>query len=127
MKIIETSVKRPVTITMVIVAILLLGAISITQLPIDLMPKMELPVAVVVTSYTGAGPEEVESTVTEPLEDVLGTVENVDTISSQSMSGQSIVIVEFSYGTDMNFATLQMREKVDMVKGALPEDANAPQ
>ncbi|MEL7564769.1 MAG: efflux RND transporter permease subunit [Dehalobacterium sp.] len=126
MKIIETSVKRPVTITMIIVAILLLGTISITQLPIDLMPKMELPVAVVMTSYTGAGPEEVESTVTEPLEDVLGTVENVDTISSQSMSGQSIVIVEFSYGTDMNFATLQMREKVDMVKGALPDDANAP-
>lgn len=126
MKIIETSVKRPVTIAMVTLVIVLLGFVSLTRLSIDLLPKMDLPLAVAITQYSGAGPEEVESTVTESLEDVLGTVENVDTISSQSSAGQSMIIVEFNYGTDMNFATLQMREKIDMVKGLLPDDVTEP-
>lgn len=126
MKIIETSVRRPVTIAMVVLVVVLLGFVSLSRLAIDLLPKMDLPVAVAITQYSGAGPEEVESTVTEPLEDVLGTVENVDTISSQSMAGQSLIIIEFNYGTDMNFATLQMREKIDMITGLLPDDVTEP-
>ncbi|MGI6685682.1 MAG: efflux RND transporter permease subunit [Bacillota bacterium] len=126
MKIIETSVRRPVTIAMLILAIVLLGYVSLTRLSIDLLPKMDLPYAVAITEYSGAGPEEVESTVTKPLEDVLSTVENLDSIYSQSLAGQSLVMMEFNYGTDMNFATLQMREKIDMIKGFLPDAVTDP-
>jgi HAE1 family hydrophobic/amphiphilic exporter-1 len=126
MRIIETSVRRPVTIAMLILAIVLLGYVSLTRLSIDLLPKMDLPYAVAITEYSGAGPEEVESTVTKPLEDVLSTVENLDSIYSQTLAGQSIVMLEFKYGTDMNFATLQMREKIDMIKGFLPDAVTDP-
>ncbi|MGI6678080.1 MAG: efflux RND transporter permease subunit [Dehalobacterium sp.] len=126
MKIIETSVRRPVTIAMLILAIVLVGIVSLSRLSIDLYPKMDLPYAVVVAQYSGAGPGEVESTVTEPLEDVLSTVEHVKNVMSTSSAGQSIVIIEFNYGTDINFATLQMREKVDLIKGMLPDDVDNP-
>ncbi len=126
MKIIETSVRRPVTIAMLILAIVLVGIVSLSRLSIDLYPKMDLPYAVVVAQYSGAGPGEVESTVTEPLEDVLSTVEHVKNDISTSSAGQSIVIIEFNYGTDINFATLQMREKVDLIKGMLPDDVDNP-
>ncbi|ATW25954.1 efflux RND transporter permease subunit [Candidatus Formimonas warabiya] len=126
MKIIESSVKRPVTICMVILCVVLLGFVSLSRLAVDLFPDMKFPVAIAITQYSGVGPEEVESMVTEPLEDVLGTVQNVDKIQSQSMAGQSMVIVWFNWGTDMDFATLQMREKIDLIKGSFPDEVTDP-
>ncbi len=125
-KISDWAVNRPVAVMMAVLAVLILGMVSLTGLNMDLMPELNMPVAVTITSYPGAGPQEVEAMVTRPLEGVLGTVNNVNKINSTSMAGTSVVIAQFSWGTDMNFATLQMREKVDMVKRYLPPDVDTP-
>lgn len=126
MKVTEFSVKKPVTIFMVFLAVLLIGVVSFSRLAVDLFPNFNLPIAAVITSYSGAGPEEVENMVTKPLEESLGTVQRVDNISSYSSFGSSIVLVEFTNGTDMDFASLNMREKIDLIKGYLPSDAGDP-
>lgn len=122
----KLAVKRPVTTMMMVLVVVLLGLISLSGLPIDLMPEIEIPVAIVMTSYSGAGPQEVENLVTDRVEDALATVSNIDSINSISSEGNSIVIAQFNTGTDMDFATLEMREKVDLVKGALPDDTTEP-
>jgi len=126
MKLPELSVKRPVTTLMAFLLIVVLGLVSTGRLNMDLLPKMNFPVAAVITTYSGAGPQEVENLITRPIEETLGTVANVTNLTSSSAAEQSIVIAEFNWGTDMNFATLQMREKVDMIKPMLPDDASTP-
>ena len=120
------AVKRPVTITMIVLIIVLLGAISLVGLPIDLFPEIEVPVAIVSTSYMGAGPQEIENLITKQIEGAVATVENIDNVSSISSEGKSVVVAKFNIGTDMDFASLEMREKVDMIKSFLPEDATEP-
>lgn len=120
------SVKKPVTITMMILIVIVLGAISLSKLSIDLLPNIELPIAVVQTTYSGAGPEEVENLITVPMEQAVGTIENIDTITSYSNEGSSLLLMQFNFGTDMDEATLQMREKIDMIKGFLPDGTTAP-
>lgn len=120
------SVKRPVTITMIVLVVVLLGAISLTKLPMDLFPEIEVPVAVIATTYTGTGPQEIENLITKQIEGAVATVSNIDMVNSMSSEGSSIVIAQFNFGTDMDLATLEMREKVDLVKGFLPKDANDP-
>ena len=120
------AVKRPVTIIMMVLVVVLLGTISLNRLPIDLFPEIQLPIAVVVTSYTEAGPQEVENLVTKRIEGAIATVGNIDTVNSITSQGSSIIIAQFNVGTDMDFASLEMREKIDMVKGFLPEDASEP-
>ncbi|MBE6032750.1 MAG: efflux RND transporter permease subunit, partial [Clostridiales bacterium] len=119
-------IKRPVTTIMVVFVIILVGMVSLMGIPMDLMPNIELPVAIVYTQYGAAAPEEIENMVTVPVEQALSSVENLEGITSMTMSGASIVMVEFAMETDMNFATLDMREKIDMIKGFLPEDAGEP-
>jgi Cation/multidrug efflux pump len=126
LKLAEVSVKRPVTIIMLMLIIILLGTVSLTRLPVDLFPEMEIPVAVVMTEYSGVGPQEIEKLITNPVEGAVSTVENIDTVTSTTTQGRSLVIVQFKYGTDMNFATLQMREKVDMIKRSFPAEVGAP-
>lgn len=120
------AVKRPVTIAMATLIVVLLGIISLTRIPIDLLPKIEIPVAIVSSSYDGAGPLEIENLITRPVEQSLATVSNIESVSSISSEGSSIVIAQFSFGTDMDFATLEMREKVDLIKGYLPSDSSDP-
>ncbi len=120
------SVKRPVTITMMILIVLVLGAVSFSKLHIDLLPQMELPYVMIQTSYSGAGPEEVENMVTRPLEQAVATAENIDGMMSFSNEGSSIVLIQFTFGTNMNDAMLQLREKVDLIKGFLPEGTSSP-
>lgn len=120
------SVNKPVTITMIVLIVVLLGTISLTRLPIDLYPALELPYAIVSTSYSGAGPQEIENLITKRIEGAVATVGNIDNVQSISYQGSSLVIAEFNGGTNMDFAALEMREKIDMVKGALPEDASDP-
>lgn len=122
----KLAVKRPVTITMLVLAVVLLGTISLTRLPLDLFPEIELPVAVVSASYSGAGPQEIENIITRPIEGAIATVGNIDSVRSISSEGSSIVIAQFNHGTDMDFAALEMREKIDLVKGFLPEGASEP-
>ncbi|MBG0765429.1 MAG: efflux RND transporter permease subunit, partial [Tissierellales bacterium] len=120
------SVRRPVTILMIILIVILIGVVSLTELPIDLLPNIEFPIAVVSTSYPGVSPEEIENLVTKPLENSLTTVGNIDTLTSISSEGSSLIILQLEFGTDMDFAALEMREKIDMVKGFLPEGASDP-
>ncbi len=126
MNIIKTFVKRPVTTTMIILIFMVFGVMSFTNLQIDMMPNMDMPMAVVSTSYNGAGSEEMETLITEPLEGVLGTVPGIKNITSSSSNGSSMVMLEFVDGTDIDQAAIDMREKVDMIKGFLPEDASEP-
>jgi len=111
---------------MMVLVVVIFGAISLAGLPIDLYPEIEIPVAIVSTSYSGAGPQEIENLITKRIEGAIATVGNIDTINSISSQGSSIVIAQFNTGTNMDFATLEMREKVDLVKGALPDDATQP-
>ncbi|RQD69464.1 MAG: efflux RND transporter permease subunit [Tindallia sp. MSAO_Bac2] len=122
----KLAVKRPVTTVMVMLVIILLGAVSLTQLPLDLMPDIEIPVALVSTSYSGVGPQEMENLVSRPLEDAVATVSDLDGMMSVSSQGSSMVVAQFDFGTDMNFATLKMRENIDMVSGMLPDGASQP-
>ncbi|MGI5901494.1 MAG: efflux RND transporter permease subunit [Desulfitobacteriia bacterium] len=126
MKLSELAVRRPVTILMMIFIVLILGFVSFTKIPLDLMPEMEIPVAVVSTSYPGVGPQEMEKMVTVPLEEAIGTTENIKSINSISSAGSSMVIAQFEFGTDMESASLELRERIDMVKGFLPEEAGDP-
>ncbi|KUO77423.1 MAG: multidrug ABC transporter [Clostridia bacterium BRH_c25] len=126
MRLHEVSIRRPVTVLMCVLMVLVLGGVSLLRLPIDLMPQINFPIAIVLTSYPGVGPQEIESIVSKNIESAVATVNNIKTIQSQSSEGQSIVIAEFNSGTDMDFATLQMREKIDLVKGFMPDEVEAP-
>ncbi|MCC5911811.1 MAG: efflux RND transporter permease subunit [Clostridiaceae bacterium] len=126
MNISKIAVNRPVTIVMLMLVILLLGTISLTRLPLDLMPDIEIPVAIVSTNYSGVGPHEMENLVTRPIEDAVATVADLDSVTSMSSQGSSVVIAQFDFGTDMDFAALEMREKVDMARGRLPDGAMEP-
>ena len=126
MKVADFSVKRPVTIVMLVIAVLIFGVVSLPKLSVDLFPELELPVAVAVTSYPGATPTEVENLVTKPLEERLGTVSNLQDIYSISMGGASQVILLFNWGTDIDQAMLDMRDAIDQVAGFLPDGAKSP-
>ncbi len=111
---------------MIVLAILALGAVSLRSLTVDLFPKIDLPVAVVATSYEDAAPQEVENLISRPIESAVSTVEGIETVQSQSQSGSSLVIMMFSNGTDLDQALLDVRESVDQVKGMLPSQAGDP-
>ncbi len=120
------GVKWPVTTTMIFLAAILLGAFSWTQLGVDLMPDFEIPAVSIITTYAGCGPQEMESSVTEPIEESVSTVENVDEITSTSMEGVSMVTVKFDWGVNLSEATNDIRDKLDLVSKRLPENADKP-
>ena len=126
MKIFDFSVNRPVAVTMIILVAVLLGGVSFGRLGLDLFPEMELPMLVVSTTYAGAGPEEIEEQITRPLEGAIGTVSGVENIISYSMRDSSMILAEFSWGTDLNFASNQMRDRLDLYGMMLPADADKP-
>ena len=126
MKIISWAVKKQVSVLMMVAFILLMGLVALFRLSIDLLPKMNVPVAVVNTRFPGAGPLEIEALVTRPLEEAVSMVHNMKRVTSVSAEGYSMIIIEFNDGTNMDFASLEMREKIDLVKNYLPEDALAP-
>ncbi len=126
MKISNLSIKRPVTVIMLTLIVIMLGIVSLMNLSVDLYPEINVPVAIVSTNYSGAGPQEIENLVTRPLEGALATVSGLEGIQSSSAEGSSLVVLLFDFGIDMDNAALEMREKVDMVKGFLPDDATSP-
>lgn len=126
MKLSDFAVDRPVTTIMLVCLILLIGGVSLSKLPVDLMPDMNLPYAVVVTNYQGASPLEVEKTISKPVEESVATVDNVKDIISISRPGTSMVLTELDWGTDMNFATLEMREQISLVEERLPDEVEKP-
>lgn len=126
MNISKLSVNRPVTIIMAFLGIALLGLISWTKLPQELFPSITYPQITVATSYPNAAPEEIESLVTKIIEEAVGTVNNVKRISSVSKEGLSLAMVEFNWGTNMDFAALNVREKIDLIKERLPRESQDP-
>lgn len=111
---------------MIVLAIIALGIVSVRNLVIDLFPKIDLPIAVVATSYTDAAPQEVENLISRPIEGSVSTVEGIKTVQSQSQSGSSLVLMMFNNGIDLDQALLDVREKVDQIKGMLPEQSGDP-
>ena len=126
MKLIDTSVKRPIGVLISIFIVLLIGIVSLRSIAVDLYPNFNIPVAYISTSYEGAAPEEIENLVTKPLERSLSTIEGLDTIQSSSVSNQSFILMVFQTGTNLDKTLNDIREKVDQVKGALPQDAKTP-
>ncbi len=111
---------------MLFVCIVMLGLVSFGRLGMDLMPDMEIPVAMVMTTYSGAGSEEVESMITDTIETAVASVEGVQDIYSISSTGSSMVMVQYDWGTDLDIAGLNLRERVAMVEAYLPEGVDDP-
>jgi HAE1 family hydrophobic/amphiphilic exporter-1 len=122
----KASIYRPVLTTVIFIIIVLLGIISFMRLSIDMMPEVEYPTISVSTFYGNVGPEEIEELITRPIEEALAAVQNVEEISSTSSEGSSNVRVSFEWGTDLDVASNDIRERIDMVIRALPEDVDRP-
>lgn len=120
------SVKKPVTILMFAAGVILLGIISWSRLSQELFPPITYPQITVITSYENAAPEEIEALITRPIEESVSAVSNIRKVSSNSREGTSIVICEFNWNTNMDFAALNVREKVDLIKEKMPRDAEEP-
>src|SRR5690625_856602 len=111
---------------MIVLAILALGFVSLRGLVVDLFPQIDLPIAVVATSYEDAAPEDVENAISRPIEGAVSSVEGIDIVQSQSQSGASVVLMMFKNNVDLDQALLDVRERIDQVKGFLPERAGDP-
>src|SRR3989338_11426840 len=122
----QFSVNRPVTIIMIVTGILIFGVVSLELLPQELFPQIVYPQLTVVTPYENAAPEEIETLITKPIEEAIGTVAGVKRINSISKEGLSLVIAEFGWNQNINFAALGMREKIDLIKERLPREAEEP-
>ncbi|MBC5581213.1 efflux RND transporter permease subunit [Anaerofilum sp. BX8] len=122
----KLSVKKPYTILVAVVLVLVLGVVSFTGMTTDLLPNIELPYVVVVTTYPGASPEKVELAVTRPLESVLGTTSGLSHVSSVSQENSSMIILEFEQGTNMDSAMIELSGNVDLVKAQLDDAVGAP-
>lgn len=126
MKLHEISVKKPVAVTMAVLMFVVIGLYSLTMLPIEMTPDMELSMAIVATQYSNVGSEEIENMVTKPIESAISSVSGVDTVTSQSSQGVSLVMVEFANGTDMDKAVSDMESNINMIKAMIPDGANDP-
>jgi len=122
----KLSVKRPVTILMIFIALIVIGVVSYQGLGLDLLPDLSFPVSAIMVSYPGVAPEEIENLITIPLEQAVSTIQRIDSISSYSREGSSLLVLSFQWGTDMDIAALDIREKIDQVKGVLPDNATDP-
>lgn len=124
MSIIDIAVKRPVTVWMFTFAVVLFGMVSLSRLSINLLPELSYPTLTIRTDYLGAAPGEIEQLVSKPIEEAIGVVKGVRNVKSTSKAGQSDVILEFEWGTDMDLASLDVREKLDILQ--LPLDVTKP-
>lgn len=124
MKIIKIAVTRPVTIAMFTLAVVLFGMVSLSRLAVTLLPDLSYPTLTIRTDYPGAAPAEIEQLINRPIEETIGTVRGISQMTSIARSGQSDVVLEFAWGTDMDMAGLEVREKLDMVM--LPLDVEKP-
>ena len=120
------AVRRPIAVSMAFLAVVLLGLVSLLRMPVSLLPDVAFPRLVVWTTVPETGPAEVERFVTEPIEETLATVPGVRSVRSVSREGQSLVTLFFPWGTDMEFAQLHVRERLDQIAGALPERTVRP-
>ena len=120
------SVKKPMTVFVAVVLVLILGVMSFINMTTDLLPNMDLPYAVAYTTYIGASPEQVEQSVTKPMESALAATSGLKNITSVSQENVSIVVMEFEEGTGMDSAMIEMNAALDQLSGALPDAAGSP-
>ena len=126
MSLYSTSVKRPVATALIFAGVVLMGLFSYTRLAIDLFPDIETNMLTVITAYPGASASDIETNVTRPMENTLNSTENLKKITSQSKDNMSIVTLEFNYGTNIDQVTNDVRDKIEMVKSALPDEISNP-
>lgn len=120
------SVKKPFTVLVAVVIIIVFGVISLTKMTPDLFPNINTPFAIVMTTYPGASPEEAEAEITEPMEQQMATLSNIKNVTSISAANYSIIQLEFSEDVNMDAVSVDIREKIDLIKGVLPETAGTP-
>jgi len=126
MKVTRFAVHRPIFTIMVVLMVLLLGIISLLRLPIDLMPDISYPTLSISCSYENAGPEEIEELIARPIEQAVSAVPGVEELTSTSVEGQGTVRVTFAWGTDLDAAANDIRDRLDRIIDDLPEDAERP-
>ncbi|MCK4695503.1 MAG: efflux RND transporter permease subunit, partial [Candidatus Cloacimonetes bacterium] len=126
MKLAEFSVNRRVTVLMLTCLIIILGVISLTKLGLEMFPDMDYPVISIVTMYQGASPEDVEEMITETVETAIASVKNVKILKSESMENASLNMVEFDWGTNLDFAAQDLRDVIDQITDYLPREVNRP-
>jgi hydrophobic/amphiphilic exporter-1 (mainly G- bacteria), HAE1 family len=124
MKLVDLSIRRPVAVAMAFLAIVVFGVVSFTRLPLDLLPDIAFPTVTIQTSYPGVGPQEIETLLSRPIEEAVSVVQGVQEVTSRSRPGRSDVTVAFRWGTDMDFAALDLRERLDLLN--LPPAATRP-
>lgn len=126
MNLIKTCVKRPLTIIMIFCVIIVFGYMGYTKMDVALMPDIDMPVATVMTTWSGAGPEDIDSQVTDVIEDAVSGISGVDSVNAISMEGVSLLMLTFDYDIDINEAVNDMRNKVAMAQHNLPDDVGDP-
>lgn len=120
------SVRKPFTVFVAVILVILLGVISFTRMSTDLLPQMTLPYAAVITTYPGASPEKVEVSVTKPIEQALATTSGVEKVTSVSSANTSMVILQFTQDTNMDSAMIEMSGSLDLIKGQLDDSVGSP-
>ncbi|MDP5274510.1 efflux RND transporter permease subunit [Chengkuizengella axinellae] len=124
MHLIKTAVQRPVSVIMLVICVLIIGTISLRNIPIDLFPEVEVNVVTVQASYSGVSPQEMEKLVTRPLEEQIASLNGVESINSQSSSGVSFILIEFGTDIELDQAVTDLQEKIN--KANLPDDVDTP-
>lgn len=125
-KLTKFVLKRPVTTVLCIISLIFFGAISIFNMKLELTPDINMPMLIVTTTYAGANPEDIDELITKEIEDEIGTLSGVDSITSSSSENYSMILLQYEYGTDMNNAYTELRKKLDSVESELPDDADEP-
>ena len=126
MKIPEFSVNRKVTTAMLAMILVVLGGLAFTELGLDFFPELEFPTVSVITTYSGASSEDIENTITRPLEQITGTINRVKKVSSTTSEGVSVIMMEFEWGTNLDFAAQDVRDQIGLYENFLPEEASEP-
>ena len=126
MKLPEFSVNRRVTATMMVLILVVIGGISFSRLGLDFFPDIEFPTVSVVTTYSGASSEDIETTITKPLEEIVSSVNRIKKVTSITSEGVSAVMAEFEWGTNLDFAAQDIRDQIGLYENYLPPDASDP-
>ncbi len=126
MKLHELSIKKPVAVVMAVLMFVVIGVYSLTMLPMELMPDMNMPIALVMTQYPNVSPEEIENLVTKNIEGAVSSVSGVDSMTSQSSEGMSVVVVQFNNDVDIDKAVEDMSQSIDMIEAYMPEGCEDP-
>ncbi|EQA37294.1 RND transporter, Hydrophobe/Amphiphile Efflux-1 (HAE1)/Heavy Metal Efflux (HME) family, permease protein [Leptospira inadai serovar Lyme str. 10] len=124
--IIKFCVSRQITISMIWLALSLFGAIALQKIKMNLMPELKFPKVTVIVNYPNASPEEIESLITKPIADSVGTIGGLDKINSESVEGMSLITLQFSNSITVDYAIIEVRERIDLIRDFLPQDASRP-